>query len=314
MGEKYDGRQSPTLRVTTKEREVFLPEEREPRKPTWQQKIAASLRIRNDYIRILLSEFLGIFILVTFGVSCVAQFVLNSSNFRFNVVAVNLGWGIAVALGVFVSGEASGGHINPAITVAFAVLGRTPWRKVPFYFMGQYLGAFFGALVVYLAYQNALDICDHGIRQGPYSENITCSTAGIWATYPQSELIATWQGFVDQIFSTGLLMLMVMAITDKRNMEVPKGLIPIAIGLTILGLTTGFESNCGAAMNPARDLSPRIFTALSGWGGGVFSYRNFNWFWVPVLGPHIGAIFGAWFYNICVGLHWPPLEDTYRLR
>lgn len=286
---------------------VFLPEERMAVEygDSWQDHLALKLRSRNPYVRFFLAELLGTFILVAFGVGCVAQTVLNSANFRFNFVIIALGWGFAVAFGVYVSGGASGGHINPAVTVCFALFGRLKWRFVPVYILGQYVGAFLASFCIYIVYYNQLDKYDNGTRQGPFTVNATRSTAGIWATYPQNESIETWQCFIDQIFGTGLLVLMALAVTDKRNMEPPKGMIPLVIGFVVAGLITAFESNCGAALNPARDFAPRFFTSIAGWEG-VFGYRDYNWFWVPILGPHLGAILGGLVYNGCVGIHLPP--------
>uniref|UniRef100_A0A915KJX2 Uncharacterized protein n=1 Tax=Romanomermis culicivorax TaxID=13658 RepID=A0A915KJX2_ROMCU len=285
------------------EGKVFLPEEQKSSDSddTWQRRIAGTLKSKNQFLRLFLAEFLGTFVLIAFGVGCVAQVVLNKNNFRFGIVPINLGWGLAVSFGVYACGGMSHGHINPAATIAFAIFGRLKWRFVPVYLLGQYLGAFFGALAVYCVYHDQINFVEQGNR-----ENAT--TSHIFATYPQGDHISTFQGFVDQVFATGLLILLAMAVTDERNMQVSKGLAPLIIGLGVTALTTAYESNCGAALNPARDFSPRLFTAMFGWGSRVFSYRNYNWFWVPILGPHIGAILGGWLYNICVGLHLDPID------
>ncbi|XP_014677028.1 PREDICTED: aquaporin-3-like [Priapulus caudatus] len=88
-------------------------------------------------------------------------------------------------------------------------------------------------------------------------------------------------------------------------MSVPKGLIPVSVGATVGAIGMAYGYNCGYAVNPARDLGPRILTAMAGWGVEVFSYRDYNWFWIPVVGPHIGAIAGALLYQLFVGVHWP---------
>jgi MIP family channel proteins len=257
-----------------------------------------------------LAEFLGTLVLVSLGDGTVAQTVLSQRIPlpRGSIVTVNLGWGIAVMMGVYACGGASGGHINPAFTVALALYRKLPWKRVPFYLLGQYLGAFMGSVGVYICYLDALQAYDGGVRSvtGPNA------TAGIWATYPQ-EHVSTMQGLVDQIFATGLLVLLALAITDPRNMSVPKGLAPIAVGSIVIALTTAFEFNCGAALNPARDLGPRLFTLVGGWGGAVFSFREYNWFWVPVVGPHLGAILGAGLYIVCVEMHWPDLAQPLSL-
>ena len=89
-------------------------------------------------------------------------------------------------------------------------------------------------------------------------------------------------------------------------MAVPKALVPFLVGLTVVSVGISYGFNCGYAINPARDLGPRAFTAIAGWGRETFSIRNYNWFWVPIVGPYIGACLGVLVYKLAVGLHWPP--------
>ncbi|KAJ8304393.1 hypothetical protein KUTeg_017976 [Tegillarca granosa] len=131
--------------------------------------------------------------------------------------------------------------------------------------------------------------------QGTRHVDGSLGTAGIFSTYPQP-FLSVYNGLGDQVFGTAILLICVLAITDENNMKPTKGLIPIS-------MTYGF--NCGYAINPARDLAPRIFTAIAGWGDTPFNYKEYKWFWIPVLGPHLGAIIGAFIYQLCVGLHWP---------
>lgn len=281
---------------------VFLPEQ-DLQRSTWQARLAAHLRVKNEYVRLFLAEFIGTFMLVSIGVGSVAQAVL-SKGADGNVVTIAIGWGMAVATGVYASGGVSGGHINPAVTTAMALLGRLPWRKVPVYYLGQYAGAIFGSLAVYVVYLDSLWNYAHEQRLTPSDVEDRAQSAGIWATYPKPH-VSTEEGFIDQIFATSLLVIIALSVLDERNMAAPKGMAPLVIGLGVTSLVCAFVFNCGAALNPARDLGPRIFTSIAGWKAGPFSYRDGNWFWVPILGPHVGAILGALFYNICVGLHWP---------
>jgi len=270
---------------------------------------SAKIRQHNENIRFLLSEFLGTFMLVAIGDGAVAQLVLSRGETTFprgNIVQLSLGWGLAVAIGVWSCLGCSGGHINPAFTIAAALFGRMPWRRVPFYFVGQYLGAFFGALAVFLVYQNGLDNYESLCQPYVYRPvGINCSTAGIFATYP-SPHVADWQGFIDQIFATGFLVLIAFAVTDHKNVAaVPHWAIPPTVGTVVVALVLGYEYNCGAALNPARDFGPRLFTAIAGWGATVFRYPTGTWWLVPIFGPHIGAILGAGLYIACVGMHLP---------
>jgi MIP family channel proteins len=245
------------------------------------------------------AEFLGTFFLIVFGVGVVAQTVL-SKGANGSFLAINIGWGLAVMLGVYAAGGVSGGHLNPAVTLAAAVFRGFPWAKVGPYVVAQMAGAFAGAAVVFLTYREAFDAFDNGIRQvlGPQG------TAGIFATYPQP-FLSTAGGFIDQVVGTALLVATIGAITDQRNTPTPAWLVPILVGgiVTVIGVAFGF--NAGYAINPARDLGPRLFTAVGGWGGAVFSAAN-GWWWVPVVAPCVGAVIGAFGYDYLVGKHHPP--------
>ncbi|XP_023336662.1 aquaporin-7 [Eurytemora carolleeae] len=257
-----------------------------------------SPRIRSPLLREFLAEFLGTFILVLFGTGSIAQSVLSLNN-KGDFFAINWGWFIGILLGVLVSGGVSGGHLNPAVSVAVATLGKFPWWKVPHYLAAQYLGAFTASTVVFLVYWDALVWYEHD--RGAY--RTTPDTAGIFATYPGRHL--SWAGGVgDQFLGTAMLLICLCAITDRKNMNVSKQLVPLYVGFTVLGIGICFGFNCGYAVNPARDLAPRLFTALAGWGPEVFSYYS-HWWIVPVVASHLGAIAGAWIYYLCVEMNWP---------
>ncbi len=149
--------------------------------------------------RAVLAEFFGTFILIVFGVAVVAQVNLGGgSNGQY--LSINIGWGLAVTMGVYVSGGVSGGHLNPAVTLAAAVWQRFPWARVLPYIAAQTAGAFVAAAVVFLTYHDALNHFDGGVRQ----VSGALGTAGIFATYPQAWL-STLGGLVDQIVGTALL-------------------------------------------------------------------------------------------------------------
>ncbi|XP_076465702.1 aquaporin-9-like [Babylonia areolata] len=251
-------------------------------------------------VRECLAEFLGTFILMVFGTGVGAQFVLSRGEFA-TAVSNSATWGIGVMMGIYVSGGVSGGHINPAVSIAMAMLGRLPWYKVPFYYVAQCAGSFAACCCSFLTYWDTLDAFDGGDRQVT-GEN---GTAGIFATYPQ-HYVSVWTTLGDQIFSTGVLMICVLAITDPHNMRPPSGLMPVSIGLLVMALSMSYSLNCGNAMNPARDFIPRIFTVMAGWDLAPLSYRKYNYFWVNIFGPHIGAVLGSYTYQLFIGYHWPP--------
>lgn len=239
------------------------------------------------------AEFLGTFMLIVVGVGVVAQTVL-SANANGSYLAINIGWGLGVMLGVYVAGAVSGAHLNPAVTVALAVLRGFPWSKVAPYVLAQLAGAFVAAAVVYLTYREAFDAFDAGVRHitGPQG------TAGIFSTYPQP-FLSIAGGFVDQVVGTALLMLSVLAVTDTRNAATPGWLTPVIVAGIVVAIGVAFGFNAGYAINPARDLGPRLFTAVAGWGGGVFTAGN-GWWWVPVVAPCIGAVIGGYMYDFFV--------------
>jgi len=244
------------------------------------------------------AEFLGTFVLIVFGTAVVAQWVLSGGSHG-SYLAVNVGWGLAVTMGVYASAGVSGAHINPAVTLAFAARRGFPWAKVPAYVGAQLLGAFAASAGTFATYREAFDRFDGGLRQvsGPKA------TASIFATYPQEFLSNVPGGLVDQIVGTALLVGLVFALTDRRN-AAPAAGGPAAVGalVVLIGMTFGY--NAGYAINPARDLGPRLFTAAAGWGAGVFRAGN-GWWWVPIVGPCLGGLLGGLVYDLLITRHHP---------
>jgi len=258
--------------------------------------------------RELLAEFLATFVLIAFGVGVVAQVVL-SQQAAGTFLTINFGWGLGVTMGCYVAGGVTGAHMNPAVTLALALYRGFPWRKVLPYTAAQVAGAFAASLVVYLTYQEALGAFDGGVRQvlGPQG------TGGIWATYPQPFLSTFPGGFVDQVVGTALLVGVIFAISDARNVPPPAGLAPLLVGLLVAAIGMSFGFNAGYAINPARDFGPRLFTALAGWGAEVFRAGH-AWWWVPIVAPCAGAVVGGWVYDACVGRRMPAETPTAAVR
>ncbi|XP_071756498.1 aquaporin-3a [Centroberyx gerrardi] len=265
------------------------------RQKMYLDKLARFFQIRNLLLRQALAECLGTLILVMFGCGAVAQLVLSSGSHGM-FLTVNFAFGFAATLGILVCGQVSGGHLNPAVTFALCLLGRERWRKFPMYFAFQTLGAFLGSAIIFGMYYDAL--WDH-----PGNFNVTGpnATAGIFATYPGKHLTIV-NGFFDQIIGTAALIVCILAIVDPYNNPIPQGLEAFTVGFVVLviGLAMGFNS--GYAVNPARDLGPRIFTAMAGWGMDVFTARN-CWFLVPIFAPFLGTIIGVMVYQLMVGFH-----------
>uniref|UniRef100_A0A452RA15 Aquaporin 9 n=1 Tax=Ursus americanus TaxID=9643 RepID=A0A452RA15_URSAM len=200
----------------------------------------------------------------------------------------------------------AGGHINPAVSFAMCLFGRMKWFKFPFYVGAQFLGAFVGAATLFGVYYDGL-MAFAGGKLLIVGEN---ATAHIFATYPAPYLSLT-NAFADQVVATMFLLMVVFAIFDSRNLGVPRGLEPIAIGLLIIVIASSLGLNSGCAMNPARDLSPRLFTALAGWGFEVFTAGN-NFWWIPVVGPMVGAAIGGLIYVLVIEIHHPDPEPDFE--
>ncbi len=252
--------------------------------------------------RELLAEFLGTLTLMIFGLAVNAQVTL-SSQATGTYLSINFGWGLAVMMGIYVSGGISGAHLNPAVTIALACLRGFSWRKVIPYILVQLLAAIVASTIVFFVYYDAL---------GAYEANLLSSneavqtlgtshlmeTAGIWATYPQ-EYLTLRGGFVDQAVGTALLLMLIFAMSDGQNLAPYPKIAPITVGTIVFLIGMTFGLNCGYAINPIRDFGPRIFTYVAGWGGEVFQKGNGFW-WVPIAGPIVGAVIGGFTYDLFV--------------
>jgi len=234
-----------------------------------------------------LAEFIGTALLVLLGDGVVANVVLSKSkaqNAGWMVVAT--GWGLAVTLSVYCVGWASGGHLNPAVTIALAVLGRFEASQVPVYIAAQMGGAIVGAVLVWLAYlPHWRETSDPAAKRG------------VFCTAPAVR--QTGANLLTEVIGTFVLVLGILAILSSKNLKVEHGfdtgLGPVLVGLLVLSIGVSLGGPTGYAINPARDLGPRIAHALlpiAGKGHSDWAYA-----WVPVLGPIVGGTLGALVYR-----------------
>jgi len=238
----------------------------------------------------LIAEFLGTFVLMLFGIGVVAMVVLFPSNTPGATVHggytnITLGWGLAVTMGLYISGKVSGGHLNPAVTLTLAVFRDFPWRKVLPYSIAQTAGAFLAAALVYRNYLPAFHQVDPQLQK----------TAGVFTTFPTFPALPQ-AGFLDQVIGTALLLLMVLAITDELNVPPGANLGPVMIGLVVVAIGMSFGGMHGYPINPARDFGPRLFTAMAGFKNNGLTDGARVW-WVPVLAPLLGGLVGAAVYD-----------------
>jgi glycerol uptake facilitator protein len=259
----------------------------------------------------LAAEFLGTFILILFGTGSVAMAVsaLNQSGRGTEIfqasgdwLLIAWGWGLAVTLGVYVAGGVTGAHLNPAVTFANALRRGFPWRKVLPYSAAQVAGAFAGAAIVYLNYHDAIDSYEsvnHIVRASADG----AATFGIFGTTPAPYFHSWFGPFLDEVIGTALLICVLFALTDERNQPPKANLAPFVVGLVVVAIGISFGANSGYAINPARDLGPRLLAGLAGWGSNAIpgDYGDISFYlWIPLVGPLVGAAIGAVVYDLLI--------------
>lgn len=226
-------------------------------------------------------ELIGTFILIVLGDGVVANISLNKSKGQgAGWVAVALGWGFAVTVAVYVSGFMSGAHLNPAVTLGLAMAGMFPWGSVASYIVAQMLGAMAGALLVWVHYYSH------------WKETEDAATIlGVFSTGPA--IRKTVPNLIGEVIGTAILIIGVMAMGPN---ELTSGLGAIVVGIIITAIGFGLGGTTGYAINPARDLGPRIMhqiLPIANKGDSDWSYS-----WIPIVGPLIGAVLGALLYNL----------------
>lgn len=224
------------------------------------------------------AEMIGTGILILLGDGVVAAVLLNRSKAQnAGWIVITFGWGMAVALAVFAVIQYSGAHINPAVTIGLASIGQVAWSRVPEYLAGQFTGAFIGAVLVWLAYLPHWGVTeDKGLKLAVYS------TGPAIRNYPQN--------VVTEVIGTFVLVFGVLAIFNSEGVA-ETGLAPLLVGLLVFSIGLSLGGPTGYAINPARDLGPRIAHAvlpIAGKGDSDWGYA-----WVPVVAPIVGGTLGA---------------------
>jgi glycerol uptake facilitator protein len=229
-----------------------------------------------------LAEVIGTAILIILGDGVVAGVLLARSKAQNSGwIVITMGWGLAVAVAVYAVGGFSGAHINPAVTVAFAMNGLIEWADAPIYIAGQFVGAFIGGVVVWLHYLPHWEVTeDAGLK------------LAVFSTGPA--IRNTTANLLSEIIGTFVLVFGVFAIIGN---EAPgtSGLTPLLVGFLVVGIGLSLGGPTGYAINPARDLGPRIAHAvlpIAGKGESDWAYS-----WIPVVGPIVGGALGALAYS-----------------
>jgi glycerol uptake facilitator protein len=241
------------------------------------------------------AEFAGTLILILFGVGVVAQVVAGGIGGHDSIAWA---WGFGVTLGIYVAGRISGGHLNPAVTIALAVFKGFEWRKVAPYALAQTAGAFVAALLVRWNYSEVLDKVDPGH---------TIKTQGVFSTLPGNGMlpVSDWGALRDQLIGTAILLFLVVAITDIRNSSPAANLAPVVVGFLIVAIGMAWGTDAGYAINPARDFGPRLASFITGYGSAFHDQYGHLYFWIPIVGPIVGGIIGVALYELLIGRFLP---------
>lgn len=232
-----------------------------------------------------LGEVIGTMLLIIFGGGVVAGCVLNKSKSQNGGwIVITFGWGLGVAMAVYAVGGISGAHLNPAVTMGLATVGMFPWADVPMYIVAQMLGAFLGGVVVYL----------HYLPHWAATEDKGAKLA-VFSTGPA--IRSTGANLISEIIGTFVLVLGILAIGANKFTD---GLNPLIVGLLIVVIGLSLGGTTGYAINPARDLGPRIahfVLPIAGKGDSDWGYS-----WIPVVGPIIGGVLGGLFFKTFFGV------------
>ncbi|CDS82379.1 related to channel protein [Sporisorium scitamineum] len=242
------------------------------------------------------AEFLGCFMLMVFGngINCqvVVSKLYDASDPKGDYLSISFGWGVGVAMGVWVAGGISGGMINPAVTIALAIFRKFPWKKVPIYIVAQILGCLMGSLCIYGLYVNPIRVVD------PLQ---TETTASLFTTYPAEFLrqpSTRMSAFYNEFFASTILLIVILAIGDSSNTPPPDGLAPLVLLWLIWGLGACLGWQTAYAVNPARDLGPRLMLYIVGYSPNIlWTFNAWYWLWTPILATISGAIMGCIVYD-----------------
>lgn len=229
-----------------------------------------------------LAEFFGTMLLIYLGDGCVANVSLNKSKAQgAGWLTINIGFALAVGIPVFIFGPISGAHFNPAITVGFALIGKFPWAMVPGYIVAQMFGAFCGAALVVLHFRQHWAITED-----------KATKLAIFCTGPA--IRNTFDNFISEFLATFVLVFCILGVGNTKSADPAFGGIIVALIILVMG--TGLGGTTGYALNPARDLGPRIAHALlpiAGKGDSDWGYA-----WIPIVVPMVGGILGAVVFSL----------------
>lgn len=249
-------------------------------------------------------EFVGTFLLVFFGCGALASAIPTGAFGGIGQVAAV--WGIGIAVAIYLTGSLSGAHLNPAVTLGFWAAGQFPARRILPYVVFQCLGSFAACLVLYVIFADsitAFEAANNIVRGQPGSEKTAMIFTEFFANPTAEPLvgnISMTTAMAAEIVGTLVLMLVILCVTDDNNFGRPTEVVAFSIGLTVSLLICLLGPITMACFNPARDLPPRLFTAILGWGSLPFTFNGIGWLTVYVLAPCVGGLSGAILFRTVV--------------
>ena len=253
----------------------------------------------------VIGELAGTFLLVFFGCGSVCAAVTTGA--QVGVFQVAIVWGLGIATAIYLTAALSGAHLNPAVTISLAAWGDFPGRRVPGYIVTQLAGAFLASVVLYVIFGGALSEFEnknHIVRGQDGSE----ASAMVFGEYYPNPLgkpfkeanldrMSEWRAFFAEAVGTAILLLVIFCTTDANNKERPQILTAATIGLTITLLISLLGPLTMACFNPARDLGPRLFSSMAGWGALPFTVNGSGWLLVYIVAPIVGGLCGGAVYR-----------------
>lgn len=257
--------------------------------------------LKNQFIGELISEAVAVFIIIAFGDSVAGMYLLYSPNpYAGSYWGVCIAWGLAVTMAIYATGSVTGTHANPAVTLALALYRKFSWLKVLPYCIAQVIGGYLGAAIVYALYA---PVINHA-NAAAHLTRAAGGSAAVFFTHP-GIAITPMHAFSDQIILTAFLIFGIFAITEQYNEIAPQantGAFMIGLLVALIGASMGFLE--AWAINPARDLGPRLFCFFTGWGHAAFPSPD-NYWWVPIAGPLVGGVVGGAAYQYLIRPYLP---------
>jgi glycerol uptake facilitator protein len=252
--------------------------------------------MKKAFLGELIAEAVAVGIIIAMGDSAAAMYTLyDPSPYQQAYWGVCIAWGLAVTIAIYTTASVSGCHANPAVTLALAIYRRFSWVKVLPYFAAQIVGGLSGAAIVYALFSPVIDhfnALHHLTRDAG-------GASGVFFTHPGLSILPM-HAFTDEVILTSILIFGIFAITEQYNEQAPganSGALIIGFLVATIGASTGYLE--GWAINPARDLGPRIFCFFMGWGVAAFPSPQSYW-WIPIVAPLLGGVAGGAAYQLLI--------------